>query len=92
MKEINGIFIDNASHGYLKVSMNDFKAVIDDPSVISGYSGIEDGHVFLEEDCDAGVFINAVSDKGFRFSHTNKYDETYRCPKNYCASIVEYGY
>jgi hypothetical protein len=43
---------------------------------ITPYSYTRNGHVYLEEDLDAGVLIDALSDKGIKpywvVKHTNK--------------------
>ena len=58
-------FISTPSHGYLMVSENDYR--------ISGYKASRfsyrhEAHVYLEEDCDAGGFLRAVS---LKITHEN---------------------
>tara|TARA_R110000787_G_scaffold66678_1_gene149579 strand:- start:1252 stop:1545 length:294 start_codon:yes stop_codon:yes gene_type:complete len=58
-------FISTPSHGYLMVSENDYR--------ISGYKASRfsyhhEAHVYLEEDCDAGGFMEAV---GLPITHEN---------------------
>lgn len=79
-------FIDNASHGYLKVPIDVFTMIVDKPSLVSGYSGITNTHVFLEEDCDAAIFVNAAKAQGHTVSFIEEYNERYQCPKNYNAA------
>jgi len=52
-------FISDPGHGWLEVPQFDILTA-GIQSKISGYSYIHKGNVYLEEDCDAGLFIDAV--------------------------------
>lgn len=52
-------FISDPGHGWLEVPQVDILTA-GIQSKISGYSYINKGMVYLEEDCDAGLFIDAV--------------------------------
>ena len=85
METIKGIYIDNCSHGYLQVSKKDFERVMDTTTAkkITGFSGVSGERVYLEEDLDAGTFMNVAKGKGFEIEVSNSYQENFRCPKNY---------
>lgn len=69
-------FIDTPSHGYLKVHKNYFVSCGFDVTNVSKYSGQDKNYVYLEEDCDAGKFVNFVKDQGteveFKETHRNR--------------------
>ena len=62
-------------HGWVKVK---FQTLLDLDiwKNITQYSYVRNGHVYLEEDCDAGTLIDALRKKGiepyWKVSHTNK--------------------
>lgn len=77
-------FIDNCSHGYLEVNITEFKKVMGaDAKKITGYSGISKDRVYLEEDLDAGTFLNTAKVKGYLIQIDNDYRPNFECPKNY---------
>lgn len=77
-------WIDNGGHAYLKVSIEDCARINMDTSKVSGYSGLDATHFYLEEDCDASIFANAAKQAGEQWTNENvTYNEHYRCPKNY---------
>lgn len=89
--EIEGVFIDNCSHGYLAVSRTDFVKVMastEEKKKITGYSGLTKDKVYLEEDLDAGTFITIAKSKGYTVSLTDSYQPSFECSKNYSASKV----
>lgn len=82
-------FIDNCSHGYLEVPKADFKKVMGtDAKKITGYSGVKNDKVYLEEDQDAGVFMDAAKSKGYMVQIENSYQPNFECPKNYRVSLI----
>ena len=57
----------DAGHGWLKVTRADVKAVGLTEADFSAYSYADAQHLYLEEDCDAGVFVQAFEAmKGMR--------------------------
>ena len=89
---IKGTYIDNCSHGYLAVSLKDFKRVMTPETAkkITGYSGLNSSTVYLEEDLDAGTFMEEAKTKGIEIEVTNSYNERFQCPKNYTARKVKF--
>ena len=57
-------FYSDPGHGWLKTTRAELKKYgIEDK--ISSYSYQRGDNVYLEEDCDAGVYIKALKDSGF---------------------------
>jgi hypothetical protein len=56
-------------HGWLEVSKEEL-SLFNIADKISSYSYKLGSKVFLEEDCDAGLFINALENKGIKFTYT----------------------
>ena len=50
----------DAGHGWLKVDYASLAQAGLSRADFSGYSYVDDRHMYLEEDCDAGVFIERV--------------------------------
>jgi len=73
------LFIDTPGHGYLRVKVEDFVNSGADRNLISKYSGLNTEYLFLEEDCDAGRFIEYLKLKGT--PHTIR--DTYRERRNF---------
>jgi hypothetical protein len=68
------IFHTDPGHGWLAVPYKDLVALgIQDK--ISDYSYSKGGTAYLEEDCDAGVFITAYKE---RFGSMFKFKESYK--------------
>ena len=69
------IFHTDPGHGWLAVPFKDLHALgIGDK--ISGYSYVKGKTAYLEEDCDAAVFINAYKAKfGKMFAFRESYQE-----------------
>jgi hypothetical protein len=57
-------FITDAGHGWLKVRMSELKelGIYDDISLYSYQDHL--GYAYLEEDCDASIFIRAKKNVG----------------------------
>ena len=89
--ELNLDYIDNCSHGYVKVLHNDLIKVIEDPKLISGYSGIDKRYVYLEEDADASLFIAKAKEKGITLNFTDVYRPKFNTSHNYHHSKVNAG-
>ena len=72
-KQLNLTFIDNESHGYLKVSKETFFQFDLNGSEFSQYSYYYNNNFYLEEDCDANKFINIAKNKGYKINFLNKF-------------------
>jgi len=81
MKEqLNLTFIDNESHGYIKLSKYDLEAFEIDIKEFSEYSyyNNENACYYFEEDCDATKLINILNKKGYKINlDTNFVDHEY---------------
>lgn len=62
-------FHTDPGHGWLEVSKEEL-SLFNIADKISSYSYKLGSKVFLEEDCDAGLFINALENKGIKFTYT----------------------
>lgn len=82
-KTIKTTLIDTGGHGYLSVSKKDIILVIDDLSQISTFSGLDFNRVYLEEDCDATLFINKATEKGFEVIVKSGYNLNFKITHNY---------
>jgi hypothetical protein len=67
-------FVSDPGHGYLRVKLEDI-AKYGVSKKISGYSFVSSKFAYLEEDCDAPVFLKAVKEFGdtpvIKESYTN---------------------
>ena len=72
-KQLNLTFIDNESHGYLKVSKETFFQLELNGSEFSEYSYYYNNNFYLEEDCDATKFINIAKNKGYKINFLDKF-------------------
>jgi hypothetical protein len=63
------VFHTDPGHGWLEVSKDEL-SLFNIADKISSYSYKLGNKVFLEEDCDAGLFINALENKGIKFTYT----------------------
>ena len=68
-------FHSDAGHGWLEVSLHDLHDVGVSLDQLSAYSYRQGDRLFLEEDCDAGVFAKAYEKKHGKFGITEKYQE-----------------
>lgn len=66
MKEY--IFHTDAGHGWLEVDKDELE-LFGIADKVSSYSYKQGNKVYLEEDCDAGLLINALENKGLSFSY-----------------------
>lgn len=64
MATMKKVFHSDPGHGWLAVKMSELK-MLGIETQISSYSYVKGKTVYLEEDCDAGVFIKAAKAKGF---------------------------
>lgn len=66
-------FHTDPGHGWLEVSTAELTRVGLVPSDFSAYSFEGNGNVYLEEDCDAAVFIRTYEQHVGPFVYTEKY-------------------
>ena len=80
-------YYNDPGHGWLKVPLTLIQQ-LGIANEISRYSYINKGNTFLEEDCDAFLFINTMKKKGYTVSvrefHTNQ-DSKIRNYESYCV-------
>lgn len=75
MKAKKLTFLNDPGHGWLSVSNKDVKelGIADE---ISRYSYMSPTRSYLEEDCDAGIFLNAAKAAGWEVEIKNSYVES----------------
>jgi hypothetical protein len=61
-------FHSDNGHGWLQVGKDEL-VMLGIENSISGYSYRNNNNVFLEEDCDASLFVNAMENKGVKISY-----------------------
>jgi hypothetical protein len=71
------VFHCDPGHGWLEVSKEDLQYVGLSPSDFSSYSYRKGNRFFLEEDCDAGLFLNAYEKESglspdFKYVNTDR--------------------
>ena len=67
-------FISDPGHGWLEVPMRHIRT-LGIESRVSGYSFYNDDHAYLEEDCDAGVFMDAARGKNWNVDFNEVHQE-----------------
>lgn len=75
-------FFSDPGHGWLKVPKGDLKFVGVDVR-ISHYSYMTGGFAFLEEDCDANRFLDALKALGVEFELNYVNDDDYSPIREY---------
>ena len=75
-------FFADGGHGWLRVKRVELEQlnILNDISV---YSYQNDKYVFLEEDCDASIFIAAIEEHGAKVKFNNHYSEGDSPIRNY---------
>lgn len=76
-------FYSTPGHGYLRVPKSTFVKYGGNPKEISGFSGQDLTTLYLEEDCDAGYFLNLLESKGIEFKIESKYVNSVSTTHNY---------
>lgn len=79
-------FLSDPSHGWLSVKLADIEA-LGIAGEISNYSYIRGKSAYLEEDRDAGIFLNAAKRAGWNVSYSRKYTDN-RSPIRSYASYI----
>jgi len=70
-------FINDPGHGWLSVPLSDIQALgIADH--ISSYSYMSPTRAYLEEDCDASLFINAAKAVNWQYQIRESYTENWK--------------
>jgi hypothetical protein len=82
MKTLKLKHIDTGGHGYVSVSKELVKE-LDLVDKISSYSGMNMTRVFLEEDCDAALLIDAAKERGYEVVVDSLYNPKHTCTHNY---------
>ena len=77
INELTYTWYSDPGHAWLKVPLPELK-VLGILGDISAYSYYYAGQAYLEEDCDAGVFINALRELGYTVKTTEVYQEKTR--------------
>lgn len=89
MKTIKCTHIDTASHGYVSVAKEDIRLLgIQDK--ISHYSGHSFSRVYLEEDCDATIFMERAKELGVNVAVGSSYNEHFSISHNYSAELFDF--
>lgn len=76
-------YYTDPSHGWVKVP-NKLIEELNLTQRISRYSYYRNGYAYLEEDCDAGVVINELRDRGVKVKFNHK-------PSNKSSKIRSYS-
>lgn len=79
-------FYDTESHGYLRVSLS-FLKTLDCYPKISGYSGKDARYAYLEEDCDASIFVAELKQKSIPFEIISKYNPRFNKTHNFYENL-----
>lgn len=66
-------FYADPGHGWLAVKIKDLASISMAPTDFTPYSYIRGQTVYLEEDCDAGLFIDKWRAAGREFKHIVKH-------------------
>ena len=87
MKKYN--FYEDPGHGWLKIKITELEK-LNIANKISGYSYMRGGWAYLEEDCDMGIFLDAIGFNGSNFMEwEKKYLTTHIADKT--SKIREYS-
>ena len=65
------VFHSDAGHAWLECDRSELERFVD-LSEVSSCSYQKGGKVYLEEDCDAGLFLQALRDSGIEFEFIEK--------------------
>jgi hypothetical protein len=82
-------FYTDPGHGWIKVPMNELRT-LNIAHKISHYSYRNGDLAYLEEDCDASLFIDAFKATGEEIAFTSVYQEhtPIRNYAHYCAEVI----
>lgn len=79
-------------HGYLRVPKSKFLEVGADPTKISSYSGHDETTLYLEEDCDAGYFLDFLDENDIPFELVNTYKDRWSITHNYDPALFDFKF
>jgi len=68
-------FISDPGHGWVEIPKGLLTTLGISPARISTYSYQNDTHIYLEEDCDAGVVIEALKARGDEVEFESVYQD-----------------
>lgn len=88
MKPRTFTMIDTGGHAYLSVP----KQLIIDLGLtdkISGYSGLSATRVYLEEDCDAPMFLHVLDKEGVLYTVKDGYNPKFNITHNYSKDLID---
>ena len=88
-KNVTINFYSDSSHGWAKVSINEIKE-LGIAKDITTYSYIADDSVYLEEDYDLGLYINAIKEQYGNDIDINFVDHKSREDENGLSCIRDY--
>ena len=80
-------FLSDPSHGWLSVSLADI-AALQIAHKISAYSYVNNGRAYLEEDSDAGIFLNAAKAAGWNVSYTESMTDHNHYIRGYKTFVI----
>lgn len=84
MKDKIYVFHSDPGHGWLAVKRQELIDLGIEKN-ISGYSYQKGNTVYLEEDCDMGIFVKALQGRNIEFKHRSSYQE--KTPIRYYQSF-----
>ena len=76
-------FYSTPGHGYLRVPKSVFVKCGGDPTKISEFSGHDLSTLYLEEDCDAGYFLDLLESNDIDYEIESKYVNSVSNTHNY---------
>lgn len=82
MSTIQRNFHTDPGHGWLAVPLEELE-VLGVAKDISTYSYFKAGIVYLEEDCDAGIYLDAVKRAGYEVAVVERNVNKSSCIRNY---------
>lgn len=77
------------SHGWIAVTQDDLQSVGININMLSPYSYQYGTTIYLEEDCDAGLFLSALEAAGVQFKVVNKHTNKHHMIRNFPHLDVE---
>jgi hypothetical protein len=77
------LFVSDPGHGWLAVDRQELKDLGIEKD-ISSFSYVDENTAYLEEDCDAGIFIEALKNSGHEVAFVEKHQE-YTQIRNYTS-------
>lgn len=85
-------FYSTPGHGYLRVPKSTFLKVGANPNKISSYSGHDEKTLYLEEDCDAGYFLDLLDEKNISYELVHSYKRRWSITHNYNPNLFDFKF